>query len=62
VIEAVTDRRARRFAEQWPGAEISTRDPSPESNPLLDYFQARADGPGIWKWEHYFGASEFMVG
>ena len=24
------------------------------SNPLLAYFNARKEGPGIWKWMHYF--------
>lgn len=23
-------------------------------NPLFEYFQKHKDGPGIWKWEHYF--------
>lgn len=23
-------------------------------NPLLEYFQRHKEGPGIWKWEHYF--------
>lgn len=23
-------------------------------NPLLDFFRANKEGPGIWKWEHYF--------
>lgn len=24
------------------------------SNPLWEYFQRHKEGPGIWKWEHYF--------
>jgi hypothetical protein len=24
------------------------------SNPLWEYFQKHKEGPGIWKWEHYF--------
>jgi hypothetical protein len=24
------------------------------SNPLLDYFNAHTEGPGLWKWLHYF--------
>src|SRR5471032_1889882 len=23
-------------------------------NPLLDYFESHREGPGIWKWRHYF--------
>lgn len=25
-----------------------------EENPLATYFNAHRDGPGIWKWQHYF--------
>jgi len=25
------------------------------ANPLWDYFQSKSEGPGIWKWENYFG-------
>ncbi|MCA9051089.1 MAG: class I SAM-dependent methyltransferase [Planctomycetaceae bacterium] len=24
------------------------------ANPLREFFDARTEGPGIWKWEHYF--------
>lgn len=27
---------------------------TPEVNPLLDYFNAHTEGPGLWKWLHYF--------
>jgi len=27
---------------------------SSSSNPLRDYFRNHTEGPGIWKWEHYF--------
>jgi SAM-dependent methyltransferase len=26
----------------------------PESNPLLEYFNSHTEGPGLWKWLHYF--------
>jgi len=29
-------------------------DISSSTNPLWDYFQNHEEGPGIWKWEHYF--------
>jgi hypothetical protein len=32
----------------------STGSDSPEVNPLLDYFNAHTEGPGLWKWLHYF--------
>jgi hypothetical protein len=28
--------------------------PVEEENPLRKFFEARKDGPGIWKWLHYF--------
>jgi hypothetical protein len=27
---------------------------APESNPLTDYFNSHLEGPGLWKWMHYF--------
>ena len=31
------------------------RDGPPEApNPILSYFNAHTEGPGIWKWMHYF--------
>jgi hypothetical protein len=27
---------------------------APTDNPLWNYFQNHSEGPGIWKWEHYF--------
>ncbi len=26
----------------------------PVPNPLRDYFEANREGPGIWRWQHYF--------
>jgi hypothetical protein len=26
----------------------------PVANPLRDYFDANREGPGIWRWQHYF--------
>jgi hypothetical protein len=26
----------------------------PHSNPLREFFDSRKEGPGIWKWNHYF--------
>lgn len=36
--------------------DATTADPNaPEqSNPLVEYFDANLQGPGIWKWRHYF--------
>jgi hypothetical protein len=28
--------------------------PQKVDNPLRDFFESRQDGPGIWKWTHYF--------
>jgi hypothetical protein len=30
------------------------RSAAPKPNPLRSYFDAVTEGPGIWKWEHYF--------
>ena len=27
---------------------------APPANPLRDYFENHTEGPGIWKWRHYF--------
>jgi Methyltransferase domain len=42
-----------RFLAQWPvpGACAQAQD-SP--NPLRAYFDLHKEGPGIWKWNHYF--------
>ncbi len=52
--------RARRFADRWrPSASFASaprvsREQANEDNPLWQFFDSRVDGPGIWKWEHYF--------
>src|SRR3954471_17113318 len=28
--------------------------PAPAANPLREYFEANREGPGIWRWQHYF--------
>jgi hypothetical protein len=35
---------------------------SDESNPLRDYFDTHSQGPGIWKWRHYFEIYERHLG
>lgn len=51
--------RALAFSENMPSA--ASRDPRASNtadvvsgNPLEDYFNAHAEGRGIWKWNHYF--------
>lgn len=45
--------RALAAKTRWPltGEPIA---PRPADNPLTDFFYARAEGRGVWKWEHYF--------
>jgi hypothetical protein len=43
---------ARTFQDQAPAAAKNRAEQAP--NPLWDYFQNLKEGPGIWKWEHYF--------
>lgn len=49
---------AAKFAETWP-AEMAQQGPTEdelavENNPLRKYFEGVSEGPGIWKWLHYF--------
>ena len=56
--------RGSDFAHQMPAlasvpdegrtARTDVYDTPVSSNPLLDYFNAHKEGPGIWKWKHYF--------
>jgi hypothetical protein len=32
----------------------SSATPQPPPNPLREFFDSRKEGPGIWKWNHYF--------
>ena len=34
--------------------EHELKETAQPSNPLWDFFANRSEGPGIWKWEHYF--------
>src|SRR4051812_8829578 len=51
--------RALAFTENLPRpagrfSSASNVDDVTSGNPLLDYFNAHAEGRGIWKWNHYF--------
>ncbi|MGB4712153.1 MAG: class I SAM-dependent methyltransferase [Fuerstiella sp.] len=49
--------RGLAFGEKWAGTPAATEEGSPvpeESNPLWKYFCEHTEGPGIWKWTHYF--------
>jgi hypothetical protein len=37
----------------WPSATVETIQ-QPRSNALREFFDSRDQGPGIWKWNHYF--------
>ncbi len=44
------------YATQWPSAPVGAP-PSTSTqgqSPLEAFFDAKSDGPGIWKWRHYF--------
>lgn len=46
---------AHKFAQSYSnGSEYSFEDRTTLSNPLWEYFQNHKEGPGIWKWKHYF--------
>ncbi len=50
--------RSRRLARQWPSPTAkgagAVAEIAEASNPLARHFDANREGPGIWKWEHYF--------
>jgi hypothetical protein len=41
----------QRLTVAGPPAEPAGSEPG---NPLLEYFDAHREGPGVWKWRHYF--------
>jgi len=49
-------RTGAEFAAQWAATSVG----SPPATPIRDrstlesFFDARVEGPGIWKWQHYF--------
>jgi hypothetical protein len=46
---------ARAFSRSWERAPSATElVPERPFNALRQFFENRAEGPGIWKWEHYF--------
>jgi hypothetical protein len=42
-----------RYGFDWPAYPALQAPPEPP-NPLRAFFDARKEGPGIWKWNHYF--------
>jgi hypothetical protein len=48
--------RGYRYAKNWSAdhqGDPPTSEPE-QDNPLWQYFQNHHEGPGVWKWEHYF--------
>jgi SAM-dependent methyltransferase len=50
---AAWQRRGLTFAESWPQPTVG-RSRSNDDNPLRAFFNARKEGRGIWKVDHYF--------
>src|SRR5690242_2489204 len=46
--------RGTAHAESWPAS--AGRSLGDDDNPLRAFFNARTEGHGIWKWDHYFDA------
>jgi hypothetical protein len=42
-----------RFRAQWP-VPSEPKEAQDLPNPLRTYFDSHGEGPGIWKWNHYF--------
>lgn len=51
-------RRAKRFAESIPSPKIANPEPETHPGQLESYFDSNTEGPGIWKWRHYFPVYE----
>jgi hypothetical protein len=52
----LAEQRGRRFGRHFGSApdSLPVWEPSAATNPLEAYFDAHTEGPGIWKWRHYF--------
>lgn len=53
--------RAEALSRGWPSAALANGElgvdqvePMDPNNPLWTFFQRHREGPGIWKWVHYF--------
>lgn len=46
--------QAARFARSWPAVQDNDLSETGGDNPLRSYFDSVEQGPGIWKWLHYF--------
>ncbi len=44
----------RSLARDWPHSRSAVAAPATEHNPLRTYFENLSEGPGIYKWLHYF--------
>src|SRR5215470_2208525 len=50
-----TMREGIRFAYRLPNGDAADAAVQVDgSNPLEEYFDAVTEGPGVWKWRHYF--------
>jgi Methyltransferase domain len=47
-------RRGILAAAEWSENDRPGLAPGEEPNPLREYFNSVTQGPGIWKWDHYF--------
>jgi len=48
--------RGLKVSGKWPVFALGGSKPDWSGNPLWDYFAQNQNGPGIWKWTHYFEA------
>ncbi|MFM8735453.1 MAG: class I SAM-dependent methyltransferase [Pirellulales bacterium] len=46
--------RGASLVETWPATSPTAPPSRPVANPLETYFDGVAEGPGVWKWRHYF--------
>lgn len=53
-LHAARPMQGLRFARQIKATEPANGSSPAATNPLEAYFDANLEGPGIWKWRHYF--------
>jgi hypothetical protein len=46
--------RGAALVSDWPVEQSKAAPSSAGSNPLESYFDGVTEGPGVWKWRHYF--------
>jgi len=55
LVNTAYQAKSRQFTCRYPAVKPPEKPIQRKGgNPFWDYFEANREGPGIWKWEHYF--------